>query len=70
MKTQPPSGTPAPAAPAARTRRMYTVQETADMLGLSAPHVRRLIWRKELAAKKIGGAVRIPAAEIDRLATI
>ena len=42
----------------------YTVPELVDLLGLSASQVRRLIEDDRLAAKKLDGVLKVPAAFI------
>jgi excisionase family DNA binding protein len=41
--------------------------EVAELLAVSRKHVYRLIDRGDLKAVHVGGAVRIPPAELDRL---
>jgi len=44
-----------------------TVAEAAHALGLRPSTVRAMIWRRRVAYHKIGAAVRIPRAEIERI---
>ena len=59
-----------PAAPARLPRRAYSVQETADQLGVSRWTVYKMIQDGILAVVKTGprrrDAIRVPATEIDR----
>ena len=48
-------------------RRMLTVDEAADALGLKSKTLRQKIWRREIEYHKIGGAIRIHADVIDRM---
>jgi excisionase family DNA binding protein len=47
-------------------RLAYSVQETADILGVSDKTVRRLIGRKLLRASRALRHLRIPKREIER----
>lgn len=49
---------------------LMTVREAAERLKLSRDHVRRLIRQGTIKARRIGesGNLRIPAAELHRLA--
>ena len=53
--------------PVDKGRRYFTVGETAELLGLSRPKAYQMVGRGELRSLKIGGAVRVPREEIDRL---
>ena len=49
--------------------RLLTVDEAADRLGLKPSTIRAWILRRKLGFTKVGAkAVRVPEAEIDRLA--
>jgi excisionase family DNA binding protein len=45
--------------PAWLPRRLVTVAEAAELLHVSARHLRRLIARGELEATRVGGTVRL-----------
>ena len=45
----------------------FTVTEAARALGLRPSTVRAMIWRRRIAYHKIGSAVRISRAEIERI---
>lgn len=47
-------------------RLLYTIDEVASLLALSPHTVRKMCQRHDLATVKLGAAVRIEAAEIDR----
>jgi excisionase family DNA binding protein len=49
--------------------RPLRASEVADKLGLNVETVYRLIGTGEIQAFRIGGSVRIPASEIDRIMT-
>jgi len=46
---------------------LHTVRETAGRLGVKARTVRRWILLRKIEYIKIGGAVRIPELEINRI---
>lgn len=48
-------------------RTAYRIREAAASLGISDRQVRRLIESGQLAAKRLGGRVVIPAAALDAL---
>jgi excisionase family DNA binding protein len=48
--------------------QLISIAAAADLLGVSRDTVRRLLAVGELSSMKIGAAVRIPRADIDRLA--
>ena len=48
-------------------KRLYTVQEAADVLSLSRMSVYRLMSTGQLAAKKLGKRTVIPAESLDAL---
>ena len=49
--------------------RLLTVDQAADRLGLKASTIRAWILRRKLGFTKIGAkAIRVPEAEIERLA--
>ena len=43
---------------------MLSLREVADLLGISSATVRRLIGKRVLPAARIGGQVRIDAADL------
>ncbi len=45
-----------------------TVREAAEQLAISPRHLRRLIARREIRAVRLGRAIRLPEAELRRLA--
>ncbi len=47
-------------------QRMYPVKLLASLWGLSEKTIRRKIWAGELKAKRMGGKVLVPAAEVER----
>jgi excisionase family DNA binding protein len=49
----------------AHDRPMLTIRETADRLSLSESTVRRLVAAQVLPARRIGGSLRVEAAELD-----
>lgn len=49
------------------TRQLFSVQETARVLGCGKTMVYRLIEAGELHTLKLGSLTRIPGAEIDAL---
>jgi excisionase family DNA binding protein len=59
-----------PSLPAWLPRRLVTVAEAAELLHVSARHLRRLIARGELEPTRVGGTVRLSpealAALIDK----
>lgn len=57
--TSPPPSIPAPAA-------LLTREQAADRLAVSVPTVDRLIARRELRAVRIGRAVRVRPADLER----
>lgn len=42
------------------TPLLFTVEQAAKVLSLSVRTVERLLFRRELVSRKIGGATRIP----------
>jgi excisionase family DNA binding protein len=52
------------------TPRTVTVQEMAELLGISRNHAFRCVQRGEIPSVRIGRRVLIPAAFIDRLLDI
>ena len=48
-------------------KRTYTVNETANELGVSSWFVREAVRRGEMRRSRIGQRIMIPAAEIDRI---
>ncbi len=53
--------------PVDKGRRYFTVVETAELLGLTRPKAYQMVGRGELRSLKIGGVVRVPREEIERL---
>ncbi len=49
------------------TRTLLSIGAVARACGISKQSVHGLLGRKELTAVKIGGIVRVPQAEVDRL---
>lgn len=49
------------------TRRLWTIQETADALRVSTRSVRRLAAQGSLRTAKLGRCLRIVAASVDEL---
>jgi excisionase family DNA binding protein len=47
-------------------RMLFTVRETADLLGISRSRVYELIWANRLASMKIGRSRRVSLASIRR----
>lgn len=47
-------------------RLLFTVRETAEMLGVSRSRVYELIWAEQLASVKIGRSRRVSIASIRR----
>jgi excisionase family DNA binding protein len=45
---------------------MLSLREAADILGISAATVRRLIGKQQLPAARIGGQARIDAGDLRR----
>ena len=52
--------------PATLGRKAFSIKETASVLGLSVPSVRRLVARGLLRANRSLRHLLIPASEIDR----
>jgi excisionase family DNA binding protein len=48
-------------------RKLLTVGQAAQELGLSPATLRAWIWRRKIEHTRIGRAVRIPSAVVDRL---
>lgn len=46
--------------------RLLSVVEAAAYLGVSAWHVRRLVWGGDLPAVRLGRLVRIDRADLDK----
>lgn len=46
--------------------RMFTVKEAMEVLNLSKSTIYRLVENGTIKAKKIGGSIRIPQAELRR----
>ena len=44
----------------------YTVKDVATLISVSEKHVRNMINRGEIRAKRFGGAIRIPYTELVR----
>jgi excisionase family DNA binding protein len=51
----------------AHDAELVSIAQAAELLGLSRDTVRRLLAVGELASVRIGAAVRIPRADVDRL---
>ena len=52
---------------ASEPRKLLTVREFAEQLGCSDSSVNRMLKLGTVRKVKIGGMVRIPASEVDRL---
>jgi excisionase family DNA binding protein len=50
---------------AARTQKLLTVAEVAQLTGLSLNAVYRAVWSGELQASKLRGRIRIPAGAVE-----
>jgi excisionase family DNA binding protein len=48
-------------------RLAYRISELADALGVPASTIRGWIARREIASRRIGRVVLVPAAELERL---
>ena len=49
----------------ASDRRLLTIAEVAEAMGLSPNAVYRAIWAGELRASKLRGRLRVPIAQLD-----
>jgi excisionase family DNA binding protein len=47
--------------------QLFTIEKTAELLGLKPPTVRAWMARRKIGFVRLGRAVRIPAVEIERL---
>ncbi len=47
--------------------QLYTIEKSAEALGLKPPTVRAWMARRKIGFVRLGRAVRIPVAEIERL---
>jgi excisionase family DNA binding protein len=47
------------------SRSLLSVEEAAEMMGMSARHVRRLVAERRIGFHKLGRSVRIARADID-----
>ena len=47
------------------SRSLLSVEEAAEVMGMSARHVRRLVAERRIAFHKLGRSVRIARADID-----
>jgi excisionase family DNA binding protein len=47
------------------SRSLVSVEEAAEVMGMSARHVRRLVAERRIAFHKLGRSVRIARADID-----
>ena len=56
-------------APEAPTRRVYSLNETAEMFGVSRRAIEEWRYTNRIKTIKFGRRVMVPAEEIDRLAT-
>jgi excisionase family DNA binding protein len=67
--TKPPG--PKPAGPSGRAagpnRRLITLAEAADLLGMSTVSVRRLIWAGKLPVVRLTRRIQIDARDLERL---
>jgi excisionase family DNA binding protein len=50
-------------------QRLYSVVETADMLGVSVACIREWVWRRKIPVHRVGRHVRIADTTIDKLLT-
>lgn len=57
------STTPRPDAP--KSRRLLTISEVADLLGVDVRHVRRLVYEKRIPFIKWGHLLRFDPVEIE-----
>lgn len=48
------------------TRQLLDMNEAAERLGTTQRHVRRLVFERRIPFYKVGGKVRLDAAELDR----
>jgi len=48
---------------------LISIAQAAELLGVSRDTVRRLLAIGELSSIKIGAAIRIPRADVDRVVT-
>jgi excisionase family DNA binding protein len=46
-------------------RELLRIEEAAEVMGMSARHVRRLVAERRIAFHKLGRSVRIARADID-----
>jgi excisionase family DNA binding protein len=46
-------------------RELLTIEEAAEVMGMSARHVRRLVAERRIAFHKLGRSVRIALADIN-----
>jgi excisionase family DNA binding protein len=47
------------------SRSLLSAEEAAEVMGMSASHVRRLVAERRIAFHKLGRSVRIARADID-----
>ena len=47
-------------------RELLRIEEAAEVMGMSARHVRRLVAERRIAFHKLGRSVRIARADIDK----
>ncbi len=47
------------------SRSLVSIEEAAEVMGMSARHVRRLVAERRIAFHKLGRSVRIARADID-----
>ena len=50
--------------------KTYTTEEVANILKFTVVTIKRLIYKNEIHAVKVGGQWRIPSKEIDRLLNV
>ena len=50
-----------------RTEKYYSPETVAEIFDCSIEKIRKMIQKREIAYKKIGRLVRIPASEIERV---
>ena len=55
--------------PAPPARRLLSVDETAQALGVCSRHLRTLIVRGQVRSARLGRRVLVPRDELDRIAT-
>jgi excisionase family DNA binding protein len=48
-------------------RKFYSIPQVANTLGVSQVTIRRLIWKGELVAVKVGKSIRVSDEQLDKL---